>query len=577
MTTLGLIGIAAGCSIVSMLPATLGIPGYLAPIVVVTAGYALFQAANNTAVMKDVPAHRRGLVSGMLNLSRNLGLITGASDMGAVFAFAAGTNDMTVLTLGPFDPKRQGTSYIPNGVLDSGDAPMPSLRVDYAISPNTGGSDIGGVGALVPIDKHVVYSIDGAGSPSAHNLWAPYYASFIPATAAERCNFLIAQNRGLPADFGLCTTASGIDGPATGNNFHGFVNNFAQGGLYHFWDFTVAIGRLGSAIECPPFAPGIPAATPAGFDVVSVYTDEHGEARVGWAPGTGFFFGALPIIPNANNGCDIQGVSPLGTAVISTIARYPYQPVTAPDVPGDEVVSKTVTNLFNKQITCVPKGTGLANSVAFICTATAVGITGAPFVGEPVCFISNAEGIMPAPGFTAVPPPAGLAGAAIVCVETNGSGQASVEIFGKGALNVIANFTEEGLLRFISLAGQSTAPGGTSPANPPAAATQPATSTTAPTTAQVVSLGGSTVPSKPKAAQRPTLLSARLVYTKSGRKLVVRIRSTKATAKLRIVLRGAKGRTVATAIRSVRTNRAVTVPKLRIGAKVNRVTVSVLR
>ncbi len=31
----------------------------------------------------------------MLNLSRNLGLITGASVMGAVFALAAGTSDMT--------------------------------------------------------------------------------------------------------------------------------------------------------------------------------------------------------------------------------------------------------------------------------------------------------------------------------------------------------------------------------------------------------------------------------------------------------------------------------------------------
>ena len=43
-----------------------------------TAGYALFQTANNTAVMADVPPDRRGVVSGMLNLSRNLGLITGA-------------------------------------------------------------------------------------------------------------------------------------------------------------------------------------------------------------------------------------------------------------------------------------------------------------------------------------------------------------------------------------------------------------------------------------------------------------------------------------------------------------------
>jgi MFS family permease len=70
-------------------------PGYIAPIVVITAGYALFQTANNTAVMTDIRPDQRGVVSGMLNLSRNLGLITGASVMGAVFAFASATTDIT--------------------------------------------------------------------------------------------------------------------------------------------------------------------------------------------------------------------------------------------------------------------------------------------------------------------------------------------------------------------------------------------------------------------------------------------------------------------------------------------------
>ncbi len=40
--------------------------------------------------MTNIPADQRGAVSGMLNLSRNLGLITGASVMGTVFALAAG-------------------------------------------------------------------------------------------------------------------------------------------------------------------------------------------------------------------------------------------------------------------------------------------------------------------------------------------------------------------------------------------------------------------------------------------------------------------------------------------------------
>ena len=78
-----------------MLPATLGISGYIAPMVVITAGYALFQTANITAVMTDIQPDQRGVISGMLNLSRNLGLITGTSVMGAVFALASATIDIT--------------------------------------------------------------------------------------------------------------------------------------------------------------------------------------------------------------------------------------------------------------------------------------------------------------------------------------------------------------------------------------------------------------------------------------------------------------------------------------------------
>lgn len=95
VTIIGLVGMAIGALMLSMLPETLGIPGYIVPIVVITAGYALFQTANNTAVMSDISPDQRGVISGMLNLSRNLGLVTGASVMGAVFAFASATSDIT--------------------------------------------------------------------------------------------------------------------------------------------------------------------------------------------------------------------------------------------------------------------------------------------------------------------------------------------------------------------------------------------------------------------------------------------------------------------------------------------------
>ncbi|MBB5959601.1 EmrB/QacA subfamily drug resistance transporter [Saccharothrix tamanrassetensis] len=95
MVVVGLGGIICGAAVLSLMPTSAGVLGYVLPLVVVTAGYALFQAANNTAVMVDVSPQRRGLVSGMVNLSRNLGLMTGASVMGAVFAFTAGTSDVT--------------------------------------------------------------------------------------------------------------------------------------------------------------------------------------------------------------------------------------------------------------------------------------------------------------------------------------------------------------------------------------------------------------------------------------------------------------------------------------------------
>jgi EmrB/QacA subfamily drug resistance transporter len=94
MTALGLVGMTIGVLAVAVMPTAAGIAGYVVPIAVITAGYALFQAANNTAVMADIDPARRGVISGLLNLSRNLGLITGASAMGAVFALGSGAADI---------------------------------------------------------------------------------------------------------------------------------------------------------------------------------------------------------------------------------------------------------------------------------------------------------------------------------------------------------------------------------------------------------------------------------------------------------------------------------------------------
>jgi hypothetical protein len=118
-----------------------------------------------------------------------------------------------IAAFGPFDPVRPEVSLLTDGKLDAGDAPMPAARVDVTIAPNSGSpTDISGVGSLEKADKTLVYSRDGEGTGSPHNLYAPFYNAYIPATS-----------RG-----GL---SAGIDGPTTGNNFTGFLFN----GLYDYW------------------------------------------------------------------------------------------------------------------------------------------------------------------------------------------------------------------------------------------------------------------------------------------------------------------------------------------------------
>ncbi len=98
ITVVGLAAATTGALLLSRVPASVGVVGYVVPLAVITGGYGLFQAANSTAVMKDVHPDQRGTTSGMLNLSRNLGLITGASVMGGVFTLASGAVDITTAT-----------------------------------------------------------------------------------------------------------------------------------------------------------------------------------------------------------------------------------------------------------------------------------------------------------------------------------------------------------------------------------------------------------------------------------------------------------------------------------------------
>jgi EmrB/QacA subfamily drug resistance transporter len=90
-TRIGLTSVVLGTALLAVLPFSTGIAGYIG---LITVGYSLFQNANNTAVMTNALANERSLVAALLHLSRNLGLITGASLMGAIFMRACGTDNL---------------------------------------------------------------------------------------------------------------------------------------------------------------------------------------------------------------------------------------------------------------------------------------------------------------------------------------------------------------------------------------------------------------------------------------------------------------------------------------------------
>jgi hypothetical protein len=407
---------------------------------------------------------------------------------------------------GPFDPTRPGETNLADGKVDPGDAPMPAARIDFTIAANTGGpTDIPGVGTFSKVDKGLCFGQsalnDAGGEPNLasnngctndlyvrpgattpHHLYAPFYRAYLPATLA-------------PAD----PFSSGIDG-GFANNFNGFLNLTGNAladpsGLYDYWDIAEELRTSTAAATSCLFRTvgGVPVflSTPGtGPSSIATYSDEHGEARTGFLPGTGFFFDNFGIL-NANLGCDLAGISPLGTASITATARYPYEPVTAQPLVSN-AVAKSVSSLFVKLIQCYPKGPSAFDQMTAVCVAHAQSITGAAITGERVCFFSdrNAEGeflpalasitipnqtTWPAIGIFPAPP---LAGPNNVCAFTDVNGNTAVEVINSNAttVNITAFFVDEGLMRSVHVTFPITAP--TAAVTGPLAAQRPNTTVT---------------------------------------------------------------------------------------------------
>jgi hypothetical protein len=473
-----------------------------------------------------------------------------------------------IATIGPWDPVLPGLTLLSDGKVDAGDAPMPAARVDVSIAPNSGSpTDISGVGSLSPADKTNVYSRDSAGGSSAHNLYAPFYDAYIPATSRP----------------GL---ASGIDGPASGNNFTGFL----WSGAYDYWQIaSVLRSAAPSATTCLRRSDATPAyrLTPAGAQSVVVYTDEHGEAQVkynpGGAGGNGFYFDNLAgVIHNDNGGCDLEGIDVLGTSTITATARYPYQPVSDPDKTSAPLTKK-VHSLFTKTLSYYPKGSGEANGNARIVVAHAQDIDGAPFAGEKVCFFvdDEADGAFGFSGTTGLPghrfsvggTDGGTFGTADVCRITDEHGNAAIEVINSDPqlINVTALFVNEALLRDIDLDfGVPTSTGGPTPPGGPPQDPPPF-----PVTVAKAKQAGVDTGFAKKAKVKAARVSVSYLKSKHGKRfVVVRVSSSKHKAKVRIRLIGKHGRVLKVVTRSIRTNRLVTI---RVTAKAKKARVALIR
>ncbi|WP_243612535.1 MFS transporter [Shimia aestuarii] len=92
---LGLVQTILGLLALAILPRVFGVYGYIAALIALTPAFQMFLAANNTAVMSGASMAQRGRLSGLLGLSRNLGLMTGASAMSSLFVAVLGTGDVT--------------------------------------------------------------------------------------------------------------------------------------------------------------------------------------------------------------------------------------------------------------------------------------------------------------------------------------------------------------------------------------------------------------------------------------------------------------------------------------------------
>ena len=517
------------------------------------------------------------------------------ADLGPFSNIYGGSSDFAV---GPFDPIRPGDTFLPDGKLDAGDAPMPALRVDVNLSADST------VGTLSKADKSDIYIRDASKPASTpHNLYAPFYKAFIPAALPGEGNII---------DGG--PTTSGVAGHASNNfsSFLGFTDPSAiwttekVPGLYDYWD-TFTLNYSHGYNDCKD-ASGRWIPLPTGATSVAVYTDEHGEAYVQYNPYPG-----IVLTPDSDGRCDIYGTP--ATAGHSTITADSVYPDRVPNWDAGQKTSnplaKTVNYASSKILNCVPKSTDEAYCVETIldpegnpvegakvefsaqsftgseplirASAHVVGTYDTTKQGPDVSKVNNRVDITTGPNGEAAIDVVSTTGACIdVVAENVGTRNGGTGIFRSVDFNPTSGASCGGTTTPppTGTPGGSQGSSGNSGGTPAGSGTATAPVVTAAPVA--VSAPVPTARTAPAAAAKTmTLASARVVKVKIGkhssaRYLMVRVNGKAKNAKLRITLIGKSKSKVTHRVvtRYVATNRQVRVGHLKLAPSIKSVRVA---
>jgi hypothetical protein len=511
----------------------------------------------------------------------------------SIFGLVGTQND----AYGPFDPIRSFETLLSDGNLNADDAPMPALRVDVALT-NAGADH--SAGTLSKADKSAIFNRSDAvyGGTTAdnadpHNLYAPFYKAYVPAVVP-----ILDLN-----------TTSGVEG-SIGGNYGNWLTSGAYGVptteedpfIYDYWD-TFSLATQWGNNDCYGVN-GRPISQPNGATEVAVYTDEHGQAYVQFNPANESDGEGIVLTPDSNGRCDVYGGSLVGTATIQAESVYPAQQPADPGNSGKAklsgIITKTVNFTPSKVLTCLPKSTNEA-----YCVETVTDFEGNPIDANVEFTTQTSQGSNASFGadfakFGGYDPSGqkvlgsssdyidiannAATGQAAIYVHSSTGACVDVTVENLGTRNLGSGITRDfDFNPHTGLAcGDNTGTGPIVEPTPPAGSggstagsTVTATSTAAPVSVSspAPTVQAATTPKVAKAIKM-TLVSARVVTTRSGRYLNARVNSSAKFATLRITLVAKNGKSHIV-LRKVATNRVVRVANLKLAPSVKTVRVAI--